>query len=495
MTRPRPARQWSLASAFQGTPWPEQAAVLPELQAALHEADVVVLDAPVGSGKTLIADALTRYACAKTGLGLVSAAMIAPNNILVKQYADSVRGLHWLHRADHYTCGRGGSCVDHKREVGAHCKSFGGPYAADACPYLRDLRSARGAGRLACNQHIYMAHKLRPSLAVFDEAHSLLDTIAESAGTRLWRSVHGWRRTFESVADVAEWLSSDVPRADIAADPRLQLVHDVLLGGRTDHSISLGEADYRGRDVEFVLCTPLDLRAAAGVWFPESIQKLVLMSATISPLDVAALGLDSRRVAYVRMASAIPPDRRPLIHIPIAPGTHANRTWAIERMAAALVDGILPEWPDDRGLIHAPYSVAAQLHALIGDHPRLMWIPRAGKSAALEEWLRGGGPRAAVAVASGVHEGLDLRDDVARFQVALCAPRPSMADPGWAWMARHEPARYEWATIRSMVQLYGRVSRHPLDFGVTYVLDSSAKRELSSSQIPSWVLPAVEFRA
>lgn len=446
------------------------------------------------SGKTKLGDALVRLAVAKTGLGMRDAAYIAPNNLLVQQVLNSTKGFRELHRAAAYQCHQGGACVSHKEETGGYCRSaHGGPYSPDACPYTRDLRSARGAGRLVCNQHIYMAHKLKPQLAVFDEAHTLLETIAESAGTRLWRSVHGWRRTLESISDVAEWLE-DVPERDFDGDERLRLVRDVVGGQRTDHSITLGEADLRGRETEYVLATPLDLREASAAWFPRSIRRIVLMSATINARDVEQLGLSGRRVAYLKMSSSIPVESRPLIHVPVVSAVHANRGVAVAELCGALVDGILPEWPTERGLIHATYDVAAQMHALIGDHPRLMWADRANRRAAMDNWLTGRCVPNAVLVASGVHEGLDLHDDLARFQVATTTPRPSMADPGWAHIARHDPARYEWATIRALSQMYGRVCRHPADQGVTYVLDSSARRELQSPQLPSWVEQAIQFR-
>lgn len=480
-----------LRDHFSGEPRQAQADVLPALEEALHASDVVVLEAPVAAGKTRLGDAMARWTTARSGAALgARATIVAPNNLLVDQYLAEVRGYSALHRKGAYRCVQqdGWSCEERQNEVGYLCKSFKGPYAKDACPYTRDLRSARSReGRSVVNQHIYLAHKLYSDVCIFDEAHTLHDTIASGAGAVLWRSVHGWRRTFQDVSDVAAWLHEDVPQKDIDEDDRLRLAYDVLHSGLGGYTITIGEEDLRGRPTECVRLVPLDVKEQAKVWFPHKVRKVVLMSATISAVDVEALGLAGRRVSYVRMASSIPVERRPLHLVPVADGRFSGRGEAVERYAEALVDELLPSWPTERGLVHAPYSVAAALRHAIGAHPRLVWAGQANRREVVGSWLTGGGPSNAVLVASGVHEGLDLKDDLCRFQALTVTPRPSLADPGMAHLARHTPHLYEWRTIRALAQAYGRVCRHPLDFGATFVLDSSAEAEFRSSLLPSWV--------
>ncbi len=472
--------------------YPEQIALLDQLESVWDSSDVVVIEAPTAFGKTLIGDTIARWTSVGSKAGSV---IVANNNILVQQLMDNTAGYRTLKRKDLYPCREGGTCEDRVKIAGGCCKSMSGNvWAHDACPYLQDLRGARSAPRLITNQHIYLAHKLYRPTVILDEAHTLQSTLAAMSAVTLWRrnGQHtGWRRPIYSIPDVVDWLSNDLQSGDFE-DARLQLLRDVLLQGKPGYTVVLGAEPLRGRVTEFIRLLPLDVKDKIGLFLPPKVSKVVLMSATISSVDIEELGLSGRRVSYIRGKSPIPVSQRPGYFHPVAAMTYNNREAALPKMIGVLLDELLPEYAGYRGLIHAPYALAAEIKRMVGPHPRLKFHTATDKTEVVDMFLSGELGRDAVLVGSGLHEGLDLKGDLARFQAVICAPRPSLADPGMAWLATHAPKRYEWRSVRDTAQAYGRVCRGPTDRGDTYFLDSSLERELNSDLAPVWLSEAIQ---
>lgn len=483
------ARRDDILSHFSGTPWDVQVPVLRALEAGWADHDVFVLRLPVASGKSKIADCLLRWAMStgRTPSGVI----VANNRLLVEQYLNTTTNYKTLLRGDTYECSLHGiPCTRRKQLTDRYCLENGNIHHPSSCAFVRDLRTARGRNRLVVNQHIYMAHKLYRELGVFDEAHTVERMIAEMSAVQLWRSEFKWPRQLVDAADVRRWLDS-LPAG--TEDSRLAELDAALSPGtgRPKWTVTTGSEELRGRDVEYIRLEPLDISDRAGVMWPPKVGKVVLMSATMSDSDVTALGLDGRRVLVVEAESPIDPARRAIIHRPVAPMDFARRDVGVNPVCRHILERILPAYEGMRGVIHAPYALHAALRRELGGVNRLVWADRSDRNRVVGEFASGGYAADSVLVGAGLSEGLDLRDDLARFQVVVSMPRKSVGDSGLLWLAENDPARYEWLTVREFAQTCGRVSRHPGDWGDTYVLDSTASRELSSPQLPKWAREAV----
>jgi hypothetical protein len=483
-----------LRTFFRGVAEPVQLQFMDEVEDAFRSgAQVVVGSAPVAFGKTLIEDAVARWAMAKSGLGCHGAIVCHPNNALVAQYHAACPAFAVLHRKDSYRCvsGQDLSCVDRAQEMGSYCRSHGPRQKWDPqlCPYLQDLRTAQGGGSpLTSNYHIYLAHKLMNSRDFFiaDEAHLVPAIIAGARATSLWRPVHGWTTPMYDAEDVRRWLTDDVPRADIDNSRALQMAWEVLVEGRPGYTVTCDTASYRNReDVERVLITPLDVRTLAQMWFPGGgSQRLLLLSATISKYEVADMGLDSRVVHYLRGGSRIPEDRRPLVYVPIANMTASVRARNLHAVRKFIEEISGPTGPHrgEKGLVHMPYKLAAEFRELVDGDPRYLFHGHTDKGAVLRKWYETAPDSdvGTILVGSGMYEGLNLIGDLARWQVLAVTPRPSLGDPANRHMYRYDRERYNWLTVRDMVQGYGRVCRGPTDKGTTYIVDTSAPQVLKS---------------
>jgi Rad3-related DNA helicase len=94
-----------------------------------------------------------------------------------------------------------------------------------------------------------------------------------------------------------------------------------------------------------------------------------------------------------------------------------------------------------------------------------------------------------------MHEGLDLKDDLGRFQIICKVPYPSIKDPQIAKRKEESSDYYAWLTATKLVQQYGRIVRHVDDYGITYILDSDFKffAYHNGEMLPDWFTEAIIY--
>jgi Rad3-related DNA helicase len=93
-----------------------------------------------------------------------------------------------------------------------------------------------------------------------------------------------------------------------------------------------------------------------------------------------------------------------------------------------------------------------------------------------------------------MHEGLDLKDDLSRFQLILKVPYPSFVEnPQLEMRMKISSDYYNYLTAMKIVQSYGRSIRSETDFAKTYILDEDFKSFFARSKqiLPRWFKQAI----
>jgi Rad3-related DNA helicase len=185
-------------------------------------------------------------------------------------------------------------------------------------------------------------------------------------------------------------------------------------------------------------------------------------------LQAKLLGIDPSKAKFLSLDSPFPVENR-LIHvIPVIRWDATNPEPALLRLAQA-VPKILELHPFDRGIIHvSSYSQAARLIALCRDSRLITHTNAKEKERALERMFNTPGM---VFVSPSSHEGLDLVDDLSRFQVIAKLPYASLGDKR---IKRRTDANQDWYnlyTAQKLIQAAGRSIRSSSDYAVTYLLD------------------------
>ena len=71
--------------------------------------------------------------------------------------------------------------------------------------------------------------------------------------------------------------------------------------------------------------------------------------------------------------------------------------------------------------------------------------------------------------------GVDLKDDLSRFQIVVKMPFSSLADPRIKKKSTINSNWYTCQMLKTLIQACGRSTRSVDDFSATYILDSSFK--------------------
>jgi len=159
------------------------------------------------------------------------------------------------------------------------------------------------------------------------------------------------------------------------------------------------------------------------------------------------------------------------------------------------VDLILSRHRDHKGIIHTTsYSQLQFIKDNISKENAGRLIETSSKldrSEVLERHYTSKKPT--VLISPSLHLGVDLKDDLSRFQIIVKVPYPDLTDKRIIKMKDKDPKWYTWNTVLRLVQAYGRSVRSKDDYATTYILDSSFSYLLKSSRdlLPKWFTEAI----
>ena len=465
----------SILSHFTGTPRVQQQEILQAIEENIDKYDVFVIESPTAVGKSLMAEALAKY--------LGSTAILTPTNILLQQYQQDFPNLNYLYKKDMieyhdkatdnvvitfdnsidltgieskpmYEC-----LAPEKYKCQKHWK------ACVDCKYAKDKAKLRCIGTHAMNYYMYLALKNRQEVMahnlILDEAHNIIPMITDLASNILWKPPKG----LYDDADIIEYIESLPKKRKV-----LKHVISSYKAGKPAYSFEYCREYLRGVPTFGLKVKPIDIREYKPILWPHYIKKIFLMSATINFKDIEELGLAHKRVFYVSSDSPISPVLRPTLVDPVGHLSYQNENALLPKVAAACKK-YMYLFHSAKGVIHCPYRLVEKLKPLLEGEDRIIWHDRTNKMKKYREF------RArkdnAVLVASGLYEGVDLVEDLGRWQIIVKCPYPSLKDSAINYKANKDETWYAWETIKLLLQASGRICRTPTDFGATIMLDKN----------------------
>ncbi|NVM21737.1 MAG: DEAD/DEAH box helicase family protein [Desulfobacterales bacterium] len=226
-------------------------------------------------------------------------------------------------------------------------------------------------------------------------------------------------------------------------------------------------------------------------------QRFLVMSATIvSPKQFARdLGLDEGDIEFIDLPCTFPIERRPVHFAPVADMTHKSKETAWP-LAVRALDRILDEHPYEKGLVHTvSYPLARYVFDNSRHKGRLLQHDPIHRISALERFKTEDQPL--VLISPSMDRGVDLPNDLCRFLVLLKIPYPNLGDQQISrrlYSARDGPIWYAVQTIRTIVQSTGRGMRSEDDWCVGYIVDEQFRRLYSqyADMFPRWWRDALE---
>jgi len=227
--------------------------------------------------------------------------------------------------------------------------------------------------------------------------------------------------------------------------------------------------------VDEVVFQPLEVAAYTSPLF-DSAETVLLMSATVfsEALLCRTLGIPEERSSFVRISeSTFPVENRRIYSMDVAQLSRATMDASLEGIAKA-VDAIMDRHANERGVVHTTsYYQANYIIEHVSGHNRARLVTTEGSTARSELLHTHGATGASVLISPSLYQGVDLKDDLSRFQVIVKVPYSDLSDRRTLVKMQRERGWYDWQTALRLVQTYGRSVRSETDSAVTYVLDSN----------------------
>lgn len=294
---------------------------------------------------------------------------------------------------------------------------------------------------------------------------------------------------------VNEEKESSAKKKEHKVNKRLAICQTILHKIKTYVEYSWDKTEYvykqESKDGNtFVYYIPLHVDKLACNFF-ESGEKVILMSATIIDHKTFCKGLGITDYDYIEVESGFDAKNAPIL---VSNALYLNKANLESNLPyiAKFVKGILDTHPNQKGIIHThTMSIALYIKSMVNDDRLLVRTTDTNNKEIIEEHFKSDKPT--VLVSPSLAFGLDLKEDLARFQVIVKAPYPNLGDIRISKLFKSDPDWYQNNMLKTVIQACGRGVRNANDTCITYILDGNIGRAIqrNSSLLPKYFLDRI----
>jgi ATP-dependent DNA helicase DinG len=375
----------------------------------------------------------------------------------------------------------------------------------------------------------YTGTTQKRKLLVMDEAHQIESEVGDfrsfTVHKNLLRFLPRVQMPEKNVEDVETWIEF----CSTLKDKMLKFIEqatDAIERGRVAEPYTernLIDAISKEKNLESLL---FDMRSNKKNWIVSSIQRDMqnqLTRATLTPLETSGYfgdildkgtvnlfmsatilskeylckisGLKPDQVKFVQVRDSDFPVKNRPIHLMNVAWLNARSMQESMPKIVKAIDNIMTIHKNEKGIIHTTsYSQLQYIRDNLSreNASRLIETGSAlGREEVLEKHYKSIKPT--VVISPSMHLGVDLKDDLSRFQIITKVPYPDLTDRKVSAMKDRDQRWYTWYTVLRLAQSYGRSIRSADDFATTYILDSSIAFLLKNAQdmVPKWFMEAV----
>jgi Rad3-related DNA helicase len=476
------------------------------IRTALHSRRPhVLLQAPTGLGKSLVAAALGKLQPTRRLVTLTA------TNGLLSQYVDIFPHLASIKGARNYEClaardelrryfrlspvGTVQTCDDGPCRSGIPCT-----LKNDGCTYFDAIRRATAARQVVTNYAYWLAMRKYAGglgladVLIFDEAHALPEQLMSAFRIEISHYELSGRPP-RSMKDWALWgamMSERVKRpAGEDEDTRLRRQKAIDRFTQLSHVDETWAVDRTFTGYTFEPTIPADLFPLAS----DPTTQNVYLSATITLRTLQLLGLDRDTIEPLILTSSFPLERRPVYLVPSTRVDYKmdrlKRDWWLSR-----IDAVIRQRLDRKGIIHTvSYRRQREIveHSAFGTRGRGLMLAPTPQSLIPDLERFRSMPPPAILVAPSIEQGYDFPMTDAEYVIIAKMPFPDTRSAIMkARIAATEGYR-DHLTMQRVVQASGRAMRAEDDSCETIILDDHARWFLTkhADLAPQWFLDAM----
>jgi ATP-dependent DNA helicase DinG len=495
----------------------------------------LALELPTGAGKSILSQFFIKWYIKNINVN-AKFDILTSSKILQEQYTHEFKYINNLWGRANYRCDR----HDHNCDYGKTCNNNTKQAPCEDCPFRESLVNWSEGRVSLSNFHIHglyalfnpKLHENRQSdVLIVDEAHMLEETIngfvSFSLNSKTWKNLMTNGRanryeetmsTFKSISDFADWLRTSflIDLGISEADHRKQLFR--LQGKKMEQKLKVLKEveelkgkmerflkDYHANTSEWVFDKQVVKGEATWIIQPlwtseimrnsiwQNYKHVIVMSGTLisSAIFNRVNGIEDDRSHYISMPSPFPVANRPIYYYNNGKMSFRNKAETWQRYIP-VIEKILKKYQGKKGIIHCGnYELMEWMKRDI-NNPRLVYAEQGKREEALEEHISREDD--CVIVSPSMIQGVDLIDDLSRFQVILKVPYPALASKVNKQRLETNPEWYAWRTVSDLVQAYGRSIRSETDHADTFILDGCFSDVMmqSSHLLPQYFKNAIK---
>jgi ATP-dependent DNA helicase DinG len=228
-------------------------------------------------------------------------------------------------------------------------------------------------------------------------------------------------------------------------------------------------------------------------------RNVLMMSATVLDVNVLcnSLGIQREHVAAYRVKNRFDKSKRPIFLDTVAKmtgGKQRMNQWGPPLLNA--VNRIVKKYPGKKGIIHTHnFAIMDYILRMADSSVKSRLLDQRNfkdKKQMIE--FHAESDQDTILIAPAMHEGVDLIDDLSRFQIICKVPYPNcFDDKQLARRVELDSKYYNWLTALKLIQSYGRSVRSCDDYADTYILDESIYKLMKDcgKMLPSWFVEAI----
>jgi ATP-dependent DNA helicase DinG len=222
---------------------------------------------------------------------------------------------------------------------------------------------------------------------------------------------------------------------------------------------------------------------------------VIFMTATIGLRDVFSFvnGLDPKLTSYLEIETPFKLENRPIYYIKGIGRMNLSSKEETFKKQIVWINKILKKYENKKGIIHCTtYEISNWIKENI-QNERLLFHDPENKDEILEKHLQNSEPT--VIVSPSMSNGIDLKDNNARFSIILKIPYPTLGSKKIVSRKNSNKDYYSNATISELLQMVGRGVRNDDDYCDTFILDSNFSDLLkyNSHMIPKYFTDAIKI--
>jgi len=258
-----------------------------------------------------------------------------------------------------------------------------------------------------------------------------------------------------------------------------------ILANKDNFVVNEPTKDNRG-DFQAVSLKPIDVSEFSNSFFNTEFQ--MFMSATIDHKSFCEnMGLEEADVAFIDTPnSPFPIENRSVEFLNVKRLSY-NSTESDEIEVIHTIDRILNEHSQERGLILTSSISRSQKilrHLSPKNAKRVRICHSRNKDGKTQDEIIDEHSKDPIGVllSSSLWEGVDLKDELSRFQIIAKAPYPNYTEKRIKAKMKKFPLWYNSQTLTKILQGFGRSIRSEEDWAKTYVLDSAVNNVFFMAQ-------------